>query len=152
MRTKIHKPNLFPLPSQDVGEVGLALEQTGIQCFLQNETILFVGCVLHTLHFGIFFGRFCNTSRRTPASLVLVPWFYQGMHFSRGSASFQIENESRTFVRTAGGACNSVSSKAEPWNQLVAFSEKCRFRSRFRLDLVQKLRVPKAFLHKFLRI
>jgi len=51
--------------------------------------------------------------------LVLVPWFYQGMHCFRGSASFLIKNEARTFVGTAGGACNSVGSKAEPWNQLA---------------------------------
>ena len=53
---------------------------------------------------------------------ILVPWLRLGMHCSRGSASHRIKGQERILVDSAGRACNSVGSKAEPaepWNQLV---------------------------------
>ncbi len=72
---------------------------------------------------------FFETSR----FLILVPWLRQGMHCSRGSGSHRNEGRERILMGSAGRACNSVGSKAEPWNQLAAIGEKCRF---FRVILI----------------
>ena len=70
---------------------------------------------------------FFETSRLTPPVTFLVPGLCLG---SRGSASLRQASETRMLDDSAGKACKSVDSKAEPWNQsdqLVATSEKCCF-------------------------
>ena len=63
-----------------------------------------------------------------------VPRLCLGTYCSRGSASLRNASETRKHDESAGRACKSVGSKAEPaepWNQLVAISEKCLFNSPF---------------------
>ena len=47
----------------------------------------------------------------------LVPRLRLGTHCIRGSASSKLRNESASRHTSAGGACNSVGSEAEPRNQ-----------------------------------
>jgi len=50
-------------------------------------------------------------------SQFLVPGLCLGTHCSRGSASLRNASETRMLDDSAGRACKSVGSKAEPWNQ-----------------------------------
>ena len=77
---------------------------------------------------------FNDSSRLTPPVKFLVPRLCLGTDCSRGSASLRNASETRKHDESAGRACKSVGSKvepAEPWNQLVAISEKCLFNSPF---------------------
>jgi len=55
----------------------------------------------------------------------LVPGLCLGTHCFGGSASLRNACETRILDDSAGRACKSVGSKAEPWNQSVAIGEKC---------------------------
>ena len=67
-----------------------------------------------------------NTSRLTPPVKFLVPGLCLGTHCHRGSASLRNASETRMLDDSAGRACKPVGSKAEPWSQSMAISEKCR--------------------------
>ncbi len=69
----------------------------------------------------------------TPPVKFLVPGLCLVTHCSRGSASLRNASETRMLDDSAGRACKSVGSKAEPWNQSVAISEKCLKKHAFTL-------------------
>ena len=77
---------------------------------------------------------FDNARLITQPVKFLVPGLCLGTDCSRGSASLRNASETRMLDESAGRACKSVGSKAEPWNQWVAIGEKCPIVRRTDLD------------------
>jgi len=90
----------------------------------RNSLVLFGGCSRKASNFGHFslIASIADRQYRKRS----FPGSRLGTQGFRGSASRIVDTESRFVDRSAGRACNSVRSQAEPGNEILAISEKCQ--------------------------